>query len=314
MARPRFESRISIRDLTDRRSAERERDRLTEQLHQAQRLESLGLLAGGVAHDFNNITIIVLANAQVLLEVPRDADTAEALTEIVTAARRAGELSHQLLAFGRKQVLNPRILRLSDVVNEVVPMLRRLLAATIEVEVHVGLGLSVVQAIASQSGGSIQVESALEEGTTFTVSLPRVPAPERRAFEKKQDAKGESKRLIILLVEDESAVRKLAQRAFEGAGHEVLCANDGLEGQALAKSYQGVIDVLSADIVMPRMGGVELAQTLSPLRPKMHIVLMSGYAADAFGPERTLSQGFRFLPKPFGPRELLAIVDDVQRR
>jgi len=384
--------RISIRDITDRRNAERERDRLTDQLHQAQRLESLGLLAGGVAHDFNNITTIVLANAEVLLEGPRDAETAEALTEIVNAARRAGELSHQLLAFGRKQVLNPRILRLSDVVNEVVPMLRRLLAATIDVEVNAdqdawvradhgglvqllvnlgvnardampsggrlsivvatneahcqivvgdtgegmdeatlkrifepffttkvvgkgtGLGLSVVQAITSQSGGTVHVKSTPKEGTAFTVSLPRVPAPVQRIAPPALQTKRERKRATILLVEDESAVRRLAQRILEGAGHEVLSASDGLEGQALAASCDGVIDILIADIVMPRSGGVELAHTLAPLRPQMHIVLMSGYAADAFGPGRMLSKGFRFLPKPFGPAELLAIVDDVQSK
>jgi len=144
--------------------------------------------------------------------------------------------------------------------------------------------------------------------------LPRVPAPAQRIAPPALQTKRERKRATILLVEDESAVRRLAQRILEGAGHEVLSASDGLEGQALAASCDGVIDILIADIVMPRSGGVELAHTLAPLRPQMHIVLMSGYAADAFGPGRMLSKGFRFLPKPFGPAELLAIVDDVQSK
>jgi PAS domain S-box-containing protein len=110
-----------------------ERKRLEEQLRQSQKMETVGRLAGGVAHDFNNLLTVILGNAGLALE-RSDAHTRDALTDIVGAAERAAGLTRQLLAFSRKQVLQPSVINLNDVLNGIEKMLRRLLAETIELQ------------------------------------------------------------------------------------------------------------------------------------------------------------------------------------
>jgi len=117
---------ISV-DVTDRRSLE-------DQLRQAQKMEAVGQLAGGIAHDFNNVLTAILGNAEFLMEdLPADEEKLRAeVREISVAAERAATLTRQLLAFSRKQLLEPRVLHLGDIVSSVAPMLRRLLGETIQ--------------------------------------------------------------------------------------------------------------------------------------------------------------------------------------
>lgn len=116
------------RDITERKQAEIARAKLEEQLHQAQKMESIGRLAGGVAHDFNNILCAITGNATLVLEDLSSGDPLhESLTEIVSASARASSLTAQLLAFSRKQVIEPRVINLSDLIENLHPMLVRLL-------------------------------------------------------------------------------------------------------------------------------------------------------------------------------------------
>jgi signal transduction histidine kinase/ActR/RegA family two-component response regulator len=120
-------------DITERKRAEDEGRRLGERLRQAEKLQSIGLLAGGVAHDFNNLLTPVLMAAESLYQQLPDGDLAEDAAEILGAARRAAELTAQLLAFGRQQVLQVRPLRLDEETRKSLRLLRRLLPESIEV-------------------------------------------------------------------------------------------------------------------------------------------------------------------------------------
>ena len=112
-----------------------ERRGLEDQLRQAQKMDAVGRLAGGIAHDFNNVLTAILGNAEFVLDdLPADSPLRADVIEIKTAADRAAALTHQLLAFSRKQILAPRVLHLGDVVGGVAPMLRRLIGETIELK------------------------------------------------------------------------------------------------------------------------------------------------------------------------------------
>ena len=117
-----------VRDVTERRKAEREREELEKQFQQAQKMESIGRLAGGVAHDFNNMLQVILGNVEVLLgQIAVAGDTREALLEIQGSAKRSADLTRQLLAFARRQTIHPRVLDLNDAVSGTLKMLRRLI-------------------------------------------------------------------------------------------------------------------------------------------------------------------------------------------
>ncbi|MDP1921897.1 MAG: ATP-binding protein [Myxococcales bacterium] len=125
-------ARVSLRDVTTQRQAEQDRARLTGQLHQVQKQESIGLLAGGIAHDFNNLMTAVLVNVELLKEHVPAGEAKELVDEVEQASVRATSLTRQLLAFSRRQVLHARNLSVNEVVEGLRPMLRRLLAANIE--------------------------------------------------------------------------------------------------------------------------------------------------------------------------------------
>ncbi len=133
---------ITYGDVSSRRQAEEERENLREQLQQAQKMESIGRLAGGVAHDFNNMLGVILARAELmLLQMPMDATCREGLEEIRTAALRSADLTRQLLAFARKQTIAPRVLDLNATVGSTLAMLRRLIGEDLELEWRPGAEL-----------------------------------------------------------------------------------------------------------------------------------------------------------------------------
>jgi two-component system, cell cycle sensor histidine kinase and response regulator CckA len=135
-----FEGRAAFlgiaRDLTERRRGEEERERMTNQLQQAAKMESVGVLAGGVAHDFNNLLTAILGNADLASQdVPPGSSVAGALDEIHKAAASATALTRQLLAFSRKQVIEPRVFDLNGLVDRLHTMLRRLIGEDIRLQV-----------------------------------------------------------------------------------------------------------------------------------------------------------------------------------
>jgi two-component system cell cycle sensor histidine kinase/response regulator CckA len=133
----------SLQDITPQRLAQAEHDRLADQLRQAQKMETIGSLAGGVAHDFNNLLTVILSYSELLLEdLPPDDPTRADLGEILGAGNRAVALTRQLLAFSRKQVLAPKVVDLSEVVVGMATMLRRLLGEEVELVTTCSRGLS----------------------------------------------------------------------------------------------------------------------------------------------------------------------------
>jgi PAS domain S-box-containing protein len=140
-----------VKDITEEVSANREKEQLEEQLRQAQRLESVGRLAGGVAHDFNNLLSIILNYAEFALEELREGDPiANDIEQIYNAGKRAAVLVRQLLAFSRKQLLEPRVLNLNEAVTGVEGLLRRLLGEDIDIVVRLADDLGNTKADAGQ--------------------------------------------------------------------------------------------------------------------------------------------------------------------
>jgi PAS domain S-box-containing protein len=139
------------RDITEWERAQEALTQSEERLRQAQKLEAIGQLAGGVAHDFNNLLTVILGNAELLAaEIPESSPQRSGLDEISQAASRAAALTRQLLAFGRKQVLKPRILDLNAVVREMTDMLERLVEEDVKVEANLDSSIGLVEADPSQ--------------------------------------------------------------------------------------------------------------------------------------------------------------------
>lgn len=371
-----------------------ERKHLEEQFRQAQKMEAIGQLAGGVGHDFNNLLTVIKGNSELLLE---RLDPAQPLhknaDQIKRAADQAAGLIRQLLAFSRMQVLQPRVLDLNSIVAETGKMLPRLLREDIEVvlllgaslgrvkadqnqieqiilnltvnardampkggkltiettnfyldenyarlhpgvkpgkyvmlavsdtgtgmdaetQAHIfepffttkepgkgtGLGLSTVYGIVKQSDGWIWVYSEVGRGTTFKIYLPKVDAVVQA--DKPRGARTDPPRgtETILLVEDQDGIRDLVRPFLEEMGYKVLEASNGEEALKIAQQHKGGIDLLLTDIVMPIMGGHEMAQRLVALRPEVRVLYMSGYAEYASAPAGNLDHDAFRLQKPF---------------
>ncbi len=125
--------RVTIQDITERKRMEEEKDRLQAQLLQAQKMESVGRLAGGVAHDFNNMLGVIIGNAELaLMETKAEDPFRQNVQEILKASQRSTETVRQLLAFARKQTISPLVLDLNDTVPRVLKMLRRLIGEDVE--------------------------------------------------------------------------------------------------------------------------------------------------------------------------------------
>jgi CheY-like chemotaxis protein len=170
--------------------------------------------------------------------------------------------------------------------------------------VGTGLGLSTVYGIVKQNRGYVSLESAPGAGTTVGVYLPLVPAPapEEPPEPEQRPAAGGTE--TILLVEDEPAIRAVANRALGEHGYTVLAASDGAHALALAEAHGWAIDLLVTDVVMPAMSGRELAERLCEGRARMPVLFMSGYSeSNAYA--GALAPGTNLLNKPFTPRELL---------
>jgi two-component system cell cycle sensor histidine kinase/response regulator CckA len=381
-----------------------ERHRLEERVHQGQKMDAIGQLAGGVAHDFNNLLSIILSYTSMLINDLREGDPIRAdLEQIRHAGERASQLTRQLLAFGRKQMLKPQVLDLGQVVLGMEKMLRRLLGEDIElslllsrslgkvladasqmeqvimnlavnardamprggklsietanVEIDAsyaetrhdvdpgiyvmlaitdtgagmdvetrqrafepffttkdkgnGLGLSTVFGIVKQSRGHIWVYSEQGRGTTFKVFLARTderaPALSSKASVPSTMHGSET----ILLVEDEDAVRTVTCSILRRQGYNVLEAQNGGEAFLVCEKYPGTIHLLITDVVMPRMSGRELAERVSPLRPTMRVMYVSGYTQTAIVHHGVLDSGIHFLQKPITPDALSAKVREV---
>ncbi len=173
-----------IRDVSEREEAQAERDRLEMQLRQAQKMEAIGRLAGGVAHDFNNLLTTISGNAQIgLMDLEKGQELHEIMREIKEAGERAGNLTRQLLAFSRRQILQPEILDLNDVILDLERMLRRLIGEDISLVVQTAADLGLVEADQGQMEQvimnlAINARDAMPEGGKLTIEVTNVDLDE----------------------------------------------------------------------------------------------------------------------------------------
>ena len=377
-----------------------------EQLTQARKMEAVGRLAGGIAHDFNNLLTVMIGRSQLLLRRLGEQDPVRTDIELMEqTADRAAELTRQLLAFSRKQVLQPALLDLNTVVANMADMLGRVIGEDIAlvtafdpglgmvkadpsqieqivvnlvanardamtgggrltletanaeldasyVRHHIdvapgsyvmlavsdtgigmtpetqarifepffttkgpglgtGLGLATVYGIVKQSDGHIWVYSEPGHGTTLKIYLPRAEGTIATSVARPvlpEPARGHE---TVLLVEDELAVRKLAHDVLRAQGYTVLEARDGRHALEISELRFGAIDLLVTDVVMPGIGGRELATRLAELRPAMPVIYMSGYTDTAIVHHGVLDPGTTFLQKPFTPDALARKVRQV---
>ena len=179
-----------------------------------------------------------------------------------------------------------------------------------------GLGLSTVYGIIRQSDGYIFVDSALGEGTSFSIYLPAFSAAEAEQFNQNlvtnqsvsPDLTGAG---TILLVEDEDAVRLFGSRALRNKGYRVLEARDGESALDVINAYDDKIDLILTDVMMPGMDGHTLVRLILEELPDIRVILMSGYAEDAIPGEISENPTINFLSKPFSLQDLALKVKEV---
>jgi PAS domain S-box-containing protein len=176
-----------------------------------------------------------------------------------------------------------------------------------------GLGLSTVYGIVKQSGGFIFVDSQPQRGTAFRAYFPRVDGREDVAAAQDTLAlpRAEHGQETILLVEDESNLRRLARQYLETQGYKILEAEDGAAALQIVDGHQGKIDLLLTDVIMPGMNGRELATQISKLLPDVRVLYMSGYTENAVGHDGTLDVGINLMQKPFSLPALRERVREV---
>ncbi len=381
-----------MRDITEKK-------RLQSQFFQAQKMEAVGQLAGGIAHDFNNLLTVINGYSDLLL---MDASLRETqritLQAILDAGERAARLTHQLLAFSRKAVVEPKIVDLNEVVERSVKLLRRIIGEQIvlsvnlspdlpaiqadpgqveqvimnlvlnardampdggkltiethdrlvveqdpaattavecgqyaelivadtgcgmtdEVKSHLfepffttkgigkgtGLGLAVVHGVVQQSHGSVSVESELAKGTSFRLMFPAISISKLDyATFSGNDTTLNSE--TVLLVEDEKVVRKFTRTLLERHGFQVIEAADGKAALQIAREHDGPLELLVTDIEMPEMGGRQLADLLTVLRPEMKVLYMSGYTDNESLQSQLNAHRECFISKPFAAASLI---------
>jgi CheY-like chemotaxis protein len=172
-----------------------------------------------------------------------------------------------------------------------------------------------VYGIVTQSGGYIDVDSEAGAGTTFKIYLPRTaeatPPPQHQQHGDTPPAHGEE---TILLVEDEPGVRSLACEILRKNGYNVLEAGDGEQALELAQNHGGAIDLLVSDVVMPRLGGGQLAKKLAPLYPDMKVLFLSGYTDSSLVHHGVVSKEVECLTKPYSAEALACKVREILDR
>lgn len=182
---------------------------------------------------------------------------------------------------------------------------------TKEIGKGTGLGLATVYGVVKQSGGFIYVDSSPGNGATFEIYLPRADQPVHKSGSHLKAATVVGGSETILVVEDETGVRELACEFLRVSGYTVLSAQNGIEALEVCARHPEPIHLLLSDMVMPRMGGAELAAKVCELRRDTKILLMSGYSDYSGGTRGQLAPHTPILQKPFSRASLVEKVREA---
>ena len=377
-------------DITQRREAE-------DRLRQAQKMEAVGQLTGGIAHDFNNVLQVISTNLHLIARQPgAGAAIAKHVADAHNALERGARMASQLLAFGRRQALAPKVLDVGRFVAGLTDMLRRALGERVLVDTHTavpgchayvdatqfenallnlalnardamnghgrlvievdlaalpdgdaaehvriavrdegsgmppevvaqafdpffstkpvgrgtGLGLSMVYGFVRQSGGQVKIDSELQRGTTVTMYLPRATQAEQASSAEQPPPAGDDGPVtggaeLVLVVEDDAAVRGSTVQVLRELGYRVLEAADAASAAALIDGGAAV-DLVFTDVVMPgEMRATDLARRARQRRPGVAVLYTSGYTRNIMSHGGRLDEGIDLLAKPY-TRDALA--------
>ena len=182
---------------------------------------------------------------------------------------------------------------------------------TKEVGKGTGLGLSTVYGIAKQNNGFIWVYSEPGHGTTFKIYLPKVKEGTESEEKERTPVSDLNGSETVLVVEDDDRLRNLTRKILERYGYSVLEAENGEDALRVSEAHDGPIDLMLTDVVMPKMGGKQVAERLQPLYSQIKVIYMSGYTDNAIVHHGVLAPGLNFLEKPFTPEGLARKVREV---
>jgi two-component system cell cycle sensor histidine kinase/response regulator CckA len=176
-----------------------------------------------------------------------------------------------------------------------------------------GLGLATVFGIVRQSGGSVHVETAPGQGSTFSVYLPAVPraAPPPESSSAEGAGRGSE---TVLIVEDEEMVRNFVCRYLEAQGYRCIEASNGRQALEVLERRGSEVDAIVTDVVMPLMGGRELTERVDALRPGTPFLFISAHTGDEIVRRGLMEPGTPFLQKPFTPQALAASIREILDR
>ncbi len=391
------------RDITDQRKMDEEQKKLQEQLALSQKIESLGRLAGGVAHDFNNILSAIIGYSDLaMMKLPQESPVYENIKIIKMSGEKAAALTHQLLAFSRKQMLQMNTLDIGDVIGEMLKMLSRIIREDVTIDIDVratrsiegdrgqigqillnlainasdampsggkifittqdiemdaaaigdrkeflpgsyvhlairdsgtgmdektlarifepffttkalgkgtGMGLATVYGIVKQHRGYIYVSSELGQGTTFRIYFPISNTKAVLTSQHDQELRGGDE--TIFVVDDDAAVLNIVNEILLSVGYRVVCASGTSEALHISGSFDGTLDLILTDVIMPGMNGKDLSTRLLEEHPKAKVVYMSGYTDDAIVHHGVLDKGVHLIQKPISYNSLVMKVREV---
>ena len=255
------------------------REQAQAELLQAQKMEAMGQLTGGVAHDFNNLLTAVSGSLALLEPRISDERSLRLLRTAQRGASRGAKLTESLLAFARKQRLDPVPADLNAIVVDMSEMLRRSIGpffTTKEIGKGTGLGLSMVFGVVRQSGGAVGIRSRLREGTTVQIYLARTMEPRALGSHFAIDA-GVAEMAHILVVDDDPDVRWITAEDLREIGYVVAEADGGRAALAILER-DDPCDLMLVDLVMTGLTGVDTVRLVRRARPDLKVLFCSGYA------------------------------------